>query len=151
MDTLEAIRASNRRLDSALPARLIAVFVGVTSRIGEASMKQLAKHANAAWAPASFCEKRGQTVSGDQIKEISINLTLLRVGTHHWHRDQGGPSLLRSIDILLPASPRRESRDLLPKGHLCFNRLMTMFAGGKERSNSQTTFPVGRFPAKGLS
>ncbi|KAK4142521.1 uncharacterized protein C8A04DRAFT_13134 [Dichotomopilus funicola] len=45
MVTLEQMRASNARIPECLPAGLVAVFVGGTSGIGEATMKELAKHA----------------------------------------------------------------------------------------------------------
>ncbi|GFF89323.1 hypothetical protein IFM60648_08686 [Aspergillus lentulus] len=47
MVSLGAILASNRRLESALPAGLVAVFGGATSGIDETATKQFAKHANA--------------------------------------------------------------------------------------------------------
>lgn len=46
MVSLEQIRASNHLIKSALPAGLVAVFVGATSGIGEISVKTFAKYAN---------------------------------------------------------------------------------------------------------
>ncbi|KAL2017857.1 hypothetical protein VTK56DRAFT_1602 [Thermocarpiscus australiensis] len=45
MVTLNQIRSSNSRIATALGPGLVAVFVGATSGIGEASLKQFAKHA----------------------------------------------------------------------------------------------------------
>ncbi|KAG2025180.1 hypothetical protein GB937_002941 [Aspergillus fischeri] len=47
MASLRAILASNQQLDSALPAGLVAIFIGATSGIGETAIKQFAKHTNA--------------------------------------------------------------------------------------------------------
>ena len=45
MVTLAAIRASNALIPTALPESLVAVFVGATKGIGEASLKAFAKNA----------------------------------------------------------------------------------------------------------
>ncbi|KAK7756213.1 hypothetical protein SLS62_001806 [Diatrype stigma] len=45
MVSLEVIRESNARIATSLPARLVAVFVGATSGIGETTLKQLVKRA----------------------------------------------------------------------------------------------------------
>ena len=45
MVTLSAVQASNSLIASSLPPHLVAVFVGATSGIGEASLKAFAKHA----------------------------------------------------------------------------------------------------------
>lgn len=47
MVSLEAIRESNARIASDVPAGLVAVFVGATSGIGEAALRQLVKRARA--------------------------------------------------------------------------------------------------------
>lgn len=44
MVSLSAIQASNANIASALPAGLVAVFVGATSGIGETALKQFARH-----------------------------------------------------------------------------------------------------------
>ncbi|KAK5004376.1 hypothetical protein LTR28_009002 [Elasticomyces elasticus] len=44
MVSLTDVQASNSRIATALPPRLVAVFVGATSGIGEATLKQFAKH-----------------------------------------------------------------------------------------------------------
>lgn len=45
MVSLQAIRESNSRIATGLPAGLVAVFVGATSGIGETTLKQLVKRA----------------------------------------------------------------------------------------------------------
>lgn len=45
MVALSEVQSSNSRIVSALPANLVAVFIGGTSGIGEYTLKQFAKHA----------------------------------------------------------------------------------------------------------
>lgn len=45
MVSLSDIQASNSRIGSTLPSGMVAVFVGATSGIGEASLKQFARYA----------------------------------------------------------------------------------------------------------
>ncbi|THY41927.1 hypothetical protein D6C99_07643 [Aureobasidium pullulans] len=47
MVALETIRASNSRIASTLPAGLVAIFVGATNGVGEATVRQFAKYASA--------------------------------------------------------------------------------------------------------
>ncbi|THX53340.1 hypothetical protein D6D06_06174 [Aureobasidium pullulans] len=47
MVALETIRASNSRIASTLPSGLVAVFVGATNGVGEATVRQFAKYASA--------------------------------------------------------------------------------------------------------
>lgn len=44
MVTLQVVEASNESIKSALPAGLVAVFVGGTNGVGETTVKQFAKH-----------------------------------------------------------------------------------------------------------
>ena len=44
MVSLSLVQASNALISSTLPPNLVAVFVGATSGIGEATLKQFAKH-----------------------------------------------------------------------------------------------------------
>ena len=46
MVAYQAIRSSNSLISSTLPPRLVAVFVGATSGIGEYTLKAFVKHAN---------------------------------------------------------------------------------------------------------
>ncbi|KAF7589416.1 hypothetical protein BBP40_004320 [Aspergillus hancockii] len=63
MVSLEAIRASNQQLYSALPAGLVAVFIGAMSGIAETSMKQF-NHSN---SPRTYFVGR-TTAWADRIK-----------------------------------------------------------------------------------
>ena len=45
MVALSEVQSSNARIASTLPTRLVAVFIGGTSGIGEYTLKQFAKHA----------------------------------------------------------------------------------------------------------
>ncbi|THV92810.1 hypothetical protein D6D27_04713 [Aureobasidium pullulans] len=47
MVALETIRASNSRIASTLPSGLVAIFVGATNGVGEATVRQFAKYASA--------------------------------------------------------------------------------------------------------
>lgn len=44
MVTIEQVRASNAQIATSLPPGLVAVFVGATNGVGEATVKQFAKH-----------------------------------------------------------------------------------------------------------
>ncbi|KAI0534035.1 NAD(P)-binding protein [Xylaria digitata] len=46
MVSISSVRSSNSRIFSTLPTGLVAVFVGATSGIGEATLKKFAQHAN---------------------------------------------------------------------------------------------------------
>lgn len=47
MVALETVRASNQQIASTLPSGLVAVFVGATNGVGEATVRQFAKYASA--------------------------------------------------------------------------------------------------------
>ncbi|CAD6564009.1 MAG: hypothetical protein ASARMPRED_002639 [Alectoria sarmentosa] len=63
MVSLAHVQSSNSRIASLLPPRLVAVFVGATSGIGEASLKEFAKHAR---QPRVYFVGRSQE-AGDRI------------------------------------------------------------------------------------
>ena len=65
MVSLAEVRSSNTRITSALPPRLVAVFVGATNGIGETSLKQFAKHAR---QPNVYFVGRSQE-AGDRIAD----------------------------------------------------------------------------------
>ncbi|EAW15013.1 uncharacterized protein ACLA_004270 [Aspergillus clavatus NRRL 1] len=90
MVSLAAILASNKQLGSALPAGLVAVFVGATSGIGETAMKQFAKHAN---APRIYFV--GRTASWAERIKAELE-TLNPKGSYFFL--QCDASLLKSID-----------------------------------------------------
>ena len=57
------VQSSNALISSTLPPNLVAVFIGATSGIGEATLKQLAKHAR---QPRAYFVGRSQD-AGDRI------------------------------------------------------------------------------------
>ena len=63
MVTLSQVQSSNLLVSSALPPHLVAVFVGATSGIGEATLKQFAKHS---LQPRAYFVGRSQD-AGDRI------------------------------------------------------------------------------------
>ena len=63
MVALSTIQDSNSLISSILPPGLVAVFVGATSGIGEATLKQFAKHAH---RPRAYFVGRSQD-AGDRI------------------------------------------------------------------------------------
>ena len=63
MVALSTVQASNSLVSSILPPGLVAVFVGATSGIGEATLKQFAKHAR---KPRAYFVGRSQN-AGDRI------------------------------------------------------------------------------------
>ncbi len=63
MVSLTDVQSSNSRIASALPPRLVAVFVGATSGVGETSLKQFAKHVR---QPRVYFVGRSQE-AGDRI------------------------------------------------------------------------------------
>ncbi|KAF9531938.1 hypothetical protein CPB83DRAFT_904069 [Crepidotus variabilis] len=63
MVSLTEVHSSNARILASLPARLVAVFVGATSGIGEMTLKQFAKHVR---QPRIYFSGRSQE-AGDRI------------------------------------------------------------------------------------
>jgi len=65
MVSLTEVHASNARIATELPARLVGVFVGGTSGIGETTLKQFAKHVK---QPRAYFIGRSQEAA-DRITE----------------------------------------------------------------------------------
>ena len=63
MVNLSTVQSSNALISSTLPPNLVGVFVGATSGIGEATLKQFAKHAR---QPRAYFVGRSQD-AGDRI------------------------------------------------------------------------------------
>lgn len=63
MTTLSQVKSSNLRIASTLPPKLVAIFVGATSGIGETTLKQFAKHS---LQPRAYFIGRSQD-AGDRI------------------------------------------------------------------------------------
>ncbi|KAH6658940.1 hydrogenase/reductase-like protein [Truncatella angustata] len=92
MVSLQLIRASNQQIATALPAKLIAVFVGGTSGIGETSLKQFAKHAK---APRIYFVGRSDEAAGRIKRELQ---SLNPDGDYIFVKCDA--SLLRNVDIV---------------------------------------------------
>jgi NADP-dependent 3-hydroxy acid dehydrogenase YdfG len=90
MVTLEQMRSSNARIGESLPAGMVAVFVGGTSGIGEATMKLFAKHAV---EPHIYFVGRSDRAAVRIINE----LTAINPGGQY-HFIQADLSLLQNVD-----------------------------------------------------
>jgi NADP-dependent 3-hydroxy acid dehydrogenase YdfG len=92
MVSLEAIRESNARITSELPAGVVAVFFGATSGIGETTLKQFVQHAR---EPRIYFVGRRE-VEGNRIKtELK---TLNPNGEYHYLKCDA--SLVKNVDQL---------------------------------------------------
>jgi NAD(P)-dependent dehydrogenase (short-subunit alcohol dehydrogenase family) len=101
MVSLKAIRESNARIISELPAGLVAVFFGATSGIGETTLKQFAKRAK---QPRIYLVGRRED-EGNRIKtELK---TLNPDGEYHYMKCDA--SLLRNVDQLCRDIKNKES------------------------------------------
>lgn len=90
MVTLEQMRSSNSRIGESLPAGMVAVFVGGTSGIGEATMKLFAKHAV---EPRIYFVGRSDRAAARIINELpAIN------PGGQYHFIQADLSLLQNVD-----------------------------------------------------
>ncbi len=101
MASIEAIRASNARIASELPAGLVAVFVGATSGIGETTLKQFAKCAR---QPRIYFVGR----RGDEGSRIQRELKTLNPGGDY-HYLKCDASLLQNVDQLCRDIKSKES------------------------------------------
>ncbi|AEO58291.1 hypothetical protein MYCTH_2305531 [Thermothelomyces thermophilus ATCC 42464] len=101
MVTLEQMRSSNARIPECLPPGVVAVFVGGTSGIGEATMKQLAKYAV---QPRIYFIGRSERAAARIMDElVAIN----PAGEYHFL--QADLSLLQNVDQVCCEIKSRES------------------------------------------
>ncbi|TVY52430.1 Oxidoreductase andH [Lachnellula cervina] len=101
MVSLEAIRASNARISSELPAGLVAVFLGATSGIGATSLKQFAKRAR---QPRIYFAGRREDEGNRIVTELK---TLNPDGVYHYIKCDA--SLLKNVDQLCREIKSKES------------------------------------------
>ncbi|KAI9757431.1 MAG: hypothetical protein M4579_003447 [Chaenotheca gracillima] len=101
MVSLTEVQASNARIASALPARLVAVFVGATSGIGETSLKQFAKSAR---EPRVYFVGRSQE-AGDRITAECKALN----SSGEYTFIKGDTSLIRVVDDICRDIKSRET------------------------------------------
>ena len=66
MVTLETVRGSNEKIASTLPSGLVAVFVGATNGVGEATVRRFAKYAP---APRVYLIGRSQEAGARIVNE----------------------------------------------------------------------------------
>lgn len=90
MVSLSEVQASNARIASTLPARLVAVFVGATSGIGETTLKQFAQHTK---EPCVYFVGRSEE-AGDRIRAECKNLN--PEGEYNFIK--ADTSLIRNVD-----------------------------------------------------
>lgn len=119
MVSLKAIRASNERVASELPAGLVAVFFGATSGIGETTLKHFAKLVR---QPRIYFVGRREDL-GNRIKtELKI---LNPDGEYHYMKCDA--SLLKNVDQLCRDIKSKESAI-----NLLFVTVGTMITGRRE-------------------
>lgn len=92
MVVLDTVRASNSRIRTALPASLVALFVGATNGVGETTVREFAKHAA---APRVYVLGRSQE-AGDRITAECRELN--PEGTFNFI--QTDASLMRNVDAV---------------------------------------------------
>jgi NADP-dependent 3-hydroxy acid dehydrogenase YdfG len=90
MVALEVVRASNSALATALPNRLVGVFVGATSGIGEYTLKSFARYVA---APRAYFIGRNQA-AGERIATECRELN----PRGEFHFVQADTSLLANVD-----------------------------------------------------
>ncbi|KAI0390192.1 hypothetical protein F5Y17DRAFT_80351 [Xylariaceae sp. FL0594] len=92
MVSLDIVQASNARIKSDLPSGLVAVFIGATSGIGEATPKHFVKHAA---KPRVYFTGRRRDVG----LRVQAELQQLNPGGEYFYL-QHDSSLLRNVDAL---------------------------------------------------
>ena len=90
MVSLSVVQASNSLIASSLPPGLVAVFVGATSGIGEATLKQFVKHT---LKPRAYFVGRSQTAGNRIVDECKA---LNPVGEYTFIK--ADVSLIRVVD-----------------------------------------------------
>ncbi|KAI0508473.1 NAD(P)-binding protein [Xylaria bambusicola] len=100
MVSLSAVNASNARISSVLPSNLVALFVGGTSGIGEATLKKFAQHAA---SPRVYFVGRSQEAADRIIAECqALN------PTGQFIFRQADVSLIRNVDKVCEEIKARE-------------------------------------------
>lgn len=106
MIPLSTIKASNSTLAASLPPSLIAVFIGATSGIGEATLKLFAAHTT---SPRIYFVGRNQDAANRIVAECRM---LNPEGSYEFIRKD--VSLIKNVDELCNEIEKREKRiDLL--------------------------------------
>ena len=90
MVSLTEVHASNARIATELPARLVGVFVGGTSGIGETTLKQFAKHVK---QPRAYFIGRSQEAADritEELKKLNAEGEYIFI--------KGDSSLVKNVD-----------------------------------------------------
>lgn len=100
MVALETVRASNEKIASTLPSGLVAVFVGATNGVGEATVRRFAKYAS---APRVYLIGRSQEAGTRIVNECKAlnpdgEFTFIAKDT----------SLIRNVDEICKTIERNE-------------------------------------------
>jgi short-subunit dehydrogenase len=119
MVSLEAIRASNARIASELPAGLVAVFFGATSGIGYTSLKQFTKCAK---EPRIYFAGRREKEGNRILKELQV---LNPSGQYHYIKCDA--SLLKNVDQACLDIKNKE-----PTINLLFITIGTLITDGRK-------------------
>lgn len=143
MVSLKDIRSSNATFKATSPNSLTAVFVGATRGIGQATVKQFAKRAN---APTIYLIGRSKAAAANQLEELH---SLNPAATINFMDAQ--ISLMKEVDKVCQEITAKEKRvDILclspgyitlggkegifsPKHSLFFHLLLHMQFASKER------------------
>lgn len=126
MVSLSAIRTSNALIKSTFPAGLVAVFIGATNGIGEASLKQFAQYTN---QPRAYFVGRSQD-AGDR---IAAECKALNPGGEYIFT-KADVSLMRVVDEVCEEIKRKEKS----------LNLLFLSAGVMSMDRSGTVHPVAR-------
>lgn len=121
MVTLEAMRESNARIGTSLPAGLVAVFVGATSGIGETTLRQFSKQAR---NPRVYFLGRRETEG----RRIEAELKEMNPDGEFYYV-QADVSLLKNVDQACRSIRQRES-----KVNLLFLSSGTLISGKRRPS-----------------
>ena len=101
MVNIKDVRLSNSSLKSGPPG-MVALFVGATRGIGEATLKQFAKYSN---APTVYVVGRSKTSASHLLKELQ---TLNPQGTFNFIQSE--ISLIRNVDAVCDEIKAKEKK-----------------------------------------
>ncbi|KAL4928627.1 uncharacterized protein BDV17DRAFT_291552 [Aspergillus undulatus] len=118
MPSLQAIRASNARLNTLPTPRITALFVGGTSGIGQSTLRQLAKHTNKHKpSPSSSSSSRRETgltayiVGRNEARAKPFLFELQSISPHgKFHFIEADVALARNVDRVCEEIKKKEEK-----------------------------------------